>query len=257
MNLLSNAVKFTPKGGTIRLACDVTYGDNTVTHSYTISDTGIGMSEDFQNRMFLPFEQEQTDAGLREGTGLGLYICKSLVDLLGGSISCRSKLGEGTEFRIILTYAMATGEQIALLNSTTTTYEDRLFYGKNILLAEDTKINAEVIIRLLEKKGLHVTLAHDGQEAVDFFIGQGAFHYQAILMDLMMPVKDGLSATAEIRSSGTADAKTIPIIALTADVQAETEDKCFDAGMNTCLTKPIDSERLFQTLAQQIEGAGR
>ena len=257
MNLLSNAVKFTPKGGTIRFACDVTYGDNSVTHSYTISDTGIGMSEDFQNRMFLPFEQEVTDAGLREGTGLGLYICKSLVDLLGGTISCRSKLGEGTEFRIILTYAMATGEQIALLNSTTTTYEDRLFYGKNILLAEDTKINAEVIIRLLEKKGLHVTLAHDGQEAVDFFTEQGAFHYQAILMDLMMPVKDGLTATAEIRSSGTADAKTIPIIALTADVQAETEDKCFDAGMNTCLTKPIDSERLFQTLAQQIEGAGR
>jgi two-component system CheB/CheR fusion protein len=92
---------------------------------------------------------------------------------------------------------------------------------------------------------------------VDFFIEQGAFHYQAILMDLMMPVKDGLAAAAEIRSSGTADAKTIPIIALTADVQAETEDKCFDAGMNTCLTKPIDSERLFQALAQQIEGAGR
>ena len=252
MNLLSNAVKFTPKGGTIRLSCDITYGDNLVTHTYTIADTGIGMSDDFQSRMFLPFEQEQTDAGLREGTGLGLYICKNLVDLLGGSISCRSKVGEGTEFRIILTYALATGEQIALLNSNAHTYEDNLFKGKNVLLAEDTKINAEVIIRLLEKKGIHVDLAHDGQEAVNLFNAYGAYHYQAVLMDLMMPVKNGLAASTEIRTSDSEDAKTIPIIALTADVQSETESKCFDAGMTTCLSKPIDPKRLFTTLAQQF-----
>ncbi len=257
MNLLSNAVKFTPSGGTIRLSCDVTYGDNATTHTYTISDTGIGMSDDFQNRMFLPFEQEQTDAGLREGTGLGLYICKSLVDLLGGSISCRSKIGEGTEFRIILTYALATADQIALLGSGSAPYEDRVFHGKNVLLAEDTRINAEVIMRILEKKGINVTLAHNGQEAVDLFIESGAFHFQAILMDLMMPTKSGLAAAQEIRTCGTADAGSIPIIALTADVQAETESRCLAAGMTTYLTKPIDSERMFAVLAQEMERAAR
>ena len=248
MNLLSNAVKFTPTGGTIRLEVHARYTDTDVEHTYIISDTGKGISSEFQSRMFMPFEQESDDEGPREGTGLGLYICKSLTELLGGTISCRSMLGQGTEFRVVLTYPLATNEQIALNQRRNLPYSDKTLSGKCVLLAEDTRINAEVIIKMLDRKGIHVELARDGQEAVELFRKQGPYHYQAILMDIMMPVKNGLEAAREIRNTGSIDAKTIPIIALTADVQAETESRCLDAGMNAYLCKPIDPDRLFDAL---------
>ena len=253
VNLLSNSVKFTPKGGSVRFETFVKYTETETIHTYIVSDTGRGISELFQKRMFLPFEQETETDGLREGTGLGLYICKNLVDLLGGSISCRSRVGSGTEFTVVLRYRLATDEQVRLYKQSANTYEDSILLGKNILLAEDNKINAEVILRLLGTKGIHAELARDGQEAVDLYSSHGPYHFQAILMDLMMPVKNGYSAAAEIRRMPEADAGTIPIIALTADTMGEVEKRCTEAGMNAVLTKPVNPEQLFATLAEQIE----
>ena len=252
LNLLSNAVKFTPQGGKVEFDTIVTYSEDQAHHTYVIRDTGRGMSEDFQQRMFMAFEQENGDQ-IREGTGLGLYICRNLVELLGGTISCESTIGKGTAFTVTLSYNLATEEQIRLANHRTRTYEDQVLFGKNVLLAEDNQTNAEVIMRILASKGVRSELVRDGQEAVEMFRMQGEYHYQAILMDIMMPVKNGLQAARDIRSLMTADAKTIPIIALTADVLEETEERCADAGMTSYLSKPIEPEKLLSTLATELE----
>ena len=252
MNLLSNAVKFTPEGGTVRFDTFVKYTEDQAQHTYVIKDTGRGMSEEFQRRMFLPFEQESGEE-IREGTGLGLYICRNLVELLGGTISCDSLVGRGTTFTVVMNYSLATEEQIRLSNRRTRTYEDQILFGKNVLLAEDNQTNAEVIMRILASKGVRSELVRDGQEAVEMFRMQGEYHYQAILMDIMMPVKNGLQAARDIRALMTADAQSIPIIALTADVLEETEERCADAGMTSYLSKPIEPERLLSTLAAELE----
>ena len=252
LNLLSNAVKFTPEGGKVIFDTIVTYSEDEARHTYVIRDTGRGMSEDFQQRMFMAFEQENGDQ-IREGTGLGLYICRNLVELLGGSISCESTVGKGTAFTVTLSYSLATEEQIQLANHRMRTYEDQILFGKNVLLAEDNQTNADVIMRILASKGVRSELVRDGQEAVEMFRMQGEYYYQAILMDIMMPVKNGLQAARDIRALMTADAKTIPIIALTADVLEETEERCAEAGMTSYLSKPIDPEKLLSTLATELE----
>ncbi len=190
LNLLSNSIKYTPKGGRVIFTTDVTYTDSSSVHTYTIRDTGIGISDEFQKKMFLPFEQDRdSDDPYQEGTGLGLYICKNLVELMGGTISCTSHVGAGTEFKVVLTYPLATDEQISLHTHQSEKYEDHILYGKTVLLAEDNTINAEVIIKLLKTKGIHAEVARDGQEAIDMFKNRDPYHYQAIFMDLMMPVK--------------------------------------------------------------------
>jgi two-component system CheB/CheR fusion protein len=253
MNLLSNSLKFTPEGGTIFLDAKVRYKGNRSYHTYVVKDNGIGISESFQQRMFLPFEQENADGEYHDGTGLGLYIVKNLVELMGGTIECQSLLGHGTTFTVNLSYELATDEQIQLQTHRTGTFEDQVLYGKNVLLAEDNQINAEVIIKILSTKGIHAELASDGQEAVDLFRMQGAYHYQAILMDLMMPVLNGLDAAAKIRATDSPDAATIPIIALTADVTEDLEERCQEAGINRAVGKPIDSAKLFAQLAEEFQ----
>jgi two-component system CheB/CheR fusion protein len=128
-----------------------------------------------------------------------------------------------------------------------------VLYGKNVLVAEDNQINAEVILKILSTKGIHAELASDGQEAVNLFSMQGAYHYQAILMDLMMPVLNGIEATRQIRRLNSQDAATIPIFALTADVTEDLEDRCRDAGIDGAIGKPINTEQLFQTLTDAFE----
>ncbi|MGI6118115.1 MAG: chemotaxis protein CheB [Bilifractor sp.] len=253
MNLLSNSLKFTPEGGSVLLDATMHYEDGRALHTYVVKDNGVGISETFQKRMFLPFEQENTDGGYHEGTGLGLYIVKSLVELLGGTIECESVMGRGTTFTVRLSYELATDEQVQLQTHRTGTFEDQVLYGKNILLAEDNQINAEVIIKLLGTKGIHAELASDGQEAVDLFRMQGPYHYQAILMDLMMPVLGGLEAAQEIRSLNKPDAESIPIIALTADVTEDLEERCQKAGINYAVSKPIEPAKLFSRLAEEFE----
>ncbi|WP_051656555.1 chemotaxis protein CheB [Butyrivibrio sp. AE3004] len=254
LNILSNSIKFTPNGGDIFFTANITYTDTDAIHTYIIRDTGIGISEAFQKKMFLPFEQyRESDDIYREGSGLGLFICKSLIELMGGTITCTSEPGKGTEFVVILSYPIATDEQIALHTQRSEKYEDHILYGKNVLLAEDNTINAEVIIKLLKRKGIHAEVARDGQEAVDMFKNRGPYHYQAILMDLMMPVKSGLDASKDIRSINTPDAVTIPIIALTADIANDVTHRCELAGMDKVLEKPIDQDKLFSYLASVIQ----
>ena len=254
INLLSNAIKFSNPGGTVDFVTGVSYKNGKARHVYTITDNGLGISEEFRRKMFLPFEQENREnVSLRDGQGLGLYICKNLVDMLQGTITCESVKGKGTTFTVVLEYDLASEEQIRLQRRKAATYEDSILYGKNVLVAEDNEINAEVIMNLLENRGVHSELARDGREAVEMFCNNGAYHYQAILMDLMMPLLDGQQAARAIRESNTADAGSIPIIALTADAYDDLEDKCFGAGMDGYLRKPIDTEELFRVLAKEFD----
>ena len=254
INLLTNAIKFSKQGGTVDFVTNVSYKNGKAKHVYTITDNGMGISEDFRKKMFLPFEQENREnVALRDGQGLGLYICKNLVDMLQGTINCESVKGKGTTFTVVLEYELASEEQIRLQRKKATTYEDSVLYGKNVLVAEDNSINAEVIMKLLENRGVHSELARDGREAVEMFRNNGAYHYQAILMDLMMPLLDGQEAARAIRDSRTADAGRIPIIALTADAYDDLEEKCLSAGMDGYLRKPIDTDELFRMLAREFD----
>lgn len=253
MNLVSNSIKYTPKGGKILLETRVAYHDGKAEHTYIVRDTGIGISESFQQKMFLPFEQDLSGGEHQEGTGLGLYICKQLTELMGGTITCSSSAGKGTEFVVTISYNLATEEQIALQTHRTQTYEDQVLYGKNVLLAEDNLLNAEVIIKILGTKGIHVELACDGQEAVDLFASHRPYHYQAVLMDLMMPTRNGDEAAGMIRKLAAPDAEKVPIIALTADVTESAKERCQKAGIDYCITKPLDSAMLFHILADEFQ----
>lgn len=254
INLLSNAVKFSNPGGTVDFVTGVSYKNGKARHVYTITDNGLGISEEFRKKMFLPFEQENREnIALRDGQGLGLYICKNLVDMMQGTITCESVKGRGTTFTVVLEYDLASEEQIRLQRRKAATYEGSVLYGKNVLVAEDNSINAEVIMKLLENRGVHSELARDGREAVEMFCKKGPYHYQAILMDLMMPLLDGQQAARAIRDSGMADARRIPIIALTADAYDDLEEKCLSAGMDAYLRKPIDTEELFRMLAREFD----
>ncbi len=253
MNLLTNAVKFTEPGGEVRFRVDVTYTEEKARHVYTISDTGRGISEAFQSRMYMPFEQEYSENAIpQEGTGLGLFICRSLVSLLGGTITCDSRPGAGTVFTVTLEYDLATEKQIRMQGIRGASYEERVLYGKTVLIAEDNNINAEVITKILESRGIHTERAVDGQDAVDMYRRRGAYYYQAILMDLMMPGMNGMEAAREIRATASEDAALIPIFALTADTDEDAEKKCLEAGMNGRLKKPIDTEELFRALAREF-----
>ncbi|MBQ9632000.1 MAG: response regulator, partial [Lachnospiraceae bacterium] len=252
MNLLSNSVRFTPEGGKVSLLVSVRYVEGRAEYLYMVRDNGIGISEDFQEKMFLPFEQYNDSPEYSDGSGLGLYICKNLIELMGGTISCWSKVGEGTEFTVKMSYPLASDEQISVHAHQSENFEDQVLYGKNVLVVEDNNINAEVIIELLNTKGIHSEWARDGREAVDIFESRGEYHFQAILMDLMMPVMNGMDATREIRSLPMKDAQTVPIIALTADATSDAQERINKAGMNYFLTKPIDHEKLFSFLSQEF-----
>ena len=253
LNVLSNAVKYTPAGGSIFFDTYITETEERSFHRYVIRDTGRGISQTFQKSMFKPFTQEADEACQQEGTGLGLYICENLLNLLGGTISCKSELGEGSEFTIELAYDVATQEQVHFHRQHALSFEDHVLYGRTVLVVEDNTLNAEVVTRILESKGIHSELALDGKSAVELFQAKGASHYQAVLMDVMMPVMDGIAAAEAIRKCGTADAETIPIIALTADVTDETKEKCYNAGMTALLLKPIEPDKLFNLLANVFE----
>ncbi|MBP3900315.1 MAG: response regulator, partial [Blautia sp.] len=253
LNLISNSIKFTPEGGKVSLIVNVKYDENRVRHEYHVIDNGIGISESFQRKMYLPFEQDPSVGESNEGAGLGLYIARNLVELMGGNIAYRRRESGGTEFIVTLNYDLATDEQISLRPHRAETYEDQVLYGKNVLLAEDNHIIAEVIMKILNTKGIHAELATDGQDALELFRSHGPYHYQAILMDLMMPVKDGIETAAAIRGLETVDARSVTIIALTGDVTDGVERRCKDAGMNYCIGKPVDPGKLFNCLVEGFQ----
>lgn len=252
VNLLSNAVKFTDDGGTITFSMGTRPGadDKHIYIWYTISDTGCGMSEEYLPHVFEEFSQEENGARTQyKGSGLGMPITKQYVDLMSGTIEVKSKKGEGTTFSIELpveVLAEGTAQNHAAQYSSAVDLN-----GKQVLLAEDNDLNAEIAIIQLEEIGLKVTRAVDGREAVELFAGSPANTYDVILMDIMMPQMNGYEAAKAIRKlDGRSDGRTIPIIALTANAFTEDIQKSLDSGMDAHIAKPLDVEKLIQTIAQ-------
>jgi len=254
-NLLSNAVKFTPEGGTIELHIDSHIdGNGKLACTTSVSDNGIGMTDEFQRRLFEPFTQEnRIDAARDQGSGLGLSIVKRIVDQLGGSIEVSSAPGSGSTFSIPLSFDYISEAKAARAAEHTGTPTESL-RGKRMLLCEDHPLNAEIAQHLLESKGALVTVAEDGQRGVDAFEAAPIGYYDAVLMDVRMPVMDGLTATRVIRRLNRPDAATVPIIAMTANAYDEDVKGCLAAGMDAHLAKPVDPDMLYACLNEQFSG---
>ena len=247
LNIYSNCIKYNKPGGKIcsRVDC-LSSGSDTVTYRWTISDTGIGMSPDFLSRIFDPFTQEHSDArSVYQGTGLGMPIVKSLVEQMHGTIEIHSQEGVGTTFLITLPFQPAPDSA-----PRSPVAQAPGIRGYKLLLAEDNELNADIARVLLEDAGASVTVVADGKQALDRFRQDPPGTYDALLMDMMMPVMDGLSATRAIRALDRPDAKTIPIIATTANAFTDDAEKCLRAGMNAHLPKPLQMQSVIETLVR-------
>ena len=259
INLLSNAIKFTPRGGNVEMVIEVLWTENKVSHDLiTIKDTGIGMSREFLNNgIFKPFSQEYNSVTAKtSGTGLGLSISKQLVELMGGDISVKSEPGAGTTFWVRLDFEEVEEEIVEQSTEAYTeqkAHMERILKGKVILLAEDHPLNAELTIRLLEKMECEVVWAKNGLECVELFEASLKNHFDVILMDIRMPLMDGLEATRKIRAMDRRDARTTPIIAMTANAYEDDMRQSAEAGMNAHLAKPVDPKTMFHTIVKYIE----
>lgn len=249
LNVYGNCIKYNKVGGSVTTLCRIVgERDGIVTYRWVIRDTGIGMSRAFLAHIFDPFAQEHTDArSVYHGTGLGMAIVKSLIDKMGGSIEVSSREGEGSEFVITLPFEIA--EELPEPQQAAWETEKADVRGLRILLAEDNALNAEIVKKLLADRGAKVEVASDGRQALEAFESHKPGTYAAILMDVMMPNMDGLDATRAIRALDRADAKVVPIIAMTANAFEEDARKCMEAGMNAHLPKPIRIERLVAVIA--------
>lgn len=277
MNLLSNAEKFTPSGGRVDFIMEMVSKDATrIRNRFIIRDTGIGMSEEFLSKIYEPFAQEnRIPSDSTMGTGLGLAIVKKLVDLMGGTIEVKSKIDEGTEITLYMDFLLAERPEHVKDNNTEineknaveekqgitenakeetsnaeegATNEETPLEGIHMLLCEDHPLNAKIAIHMLKNMGISVTWAENGQLGVELFEKSPVNTFDGILMDIRMPVMDGLEAARTIRSLNREDAQTIPIIAMTANAFAEDVEASFAAGMNEHLAKPVEPQKLFDTL---------
>ncbi len=248
INLLSNAIKFTPKGGTIHLEAwqeSSSLGEHYVQNHFRICDTGIGMSDEFLKTMYESFSREDNKVRKIEGTGLGLTITKSLLDMMDGTISVESVEGKGTNFYISIHTSKVDLESI----QKTIHGIPYDLKGMNILMAEDNDFNYDIAQVLLTENGFNIERAENGKAVVDKYISQPD-NWDLILMDLRMPILNGYEATEQIREfeATRSNSPSIPILALSADVFAEDIDKCNQSGMNGHIAKPIDIHELLQTL---------
>lgn len=251
MNLASNAVKYNKENGAIFVgAREISSTENTVEYEFLCQDTGIGMSEEFQKHLFEPFTQENADARTKyAGTGLGMAITKELVDLLGGTIEVESKTGEGTKFLVHLTF------EIDPCPKEERDIEEQKEYsveGLKVLLVEDNDLNMEVAEYLLKERGMIITKAWNGQEAVNLFSKAKSGEYDLILMDIMMPVMGGWEATRRIRGMEREDAKHIPIIAMTANAFQDDIEHSKKAGMNGHVVKPLNMDELTMKISKIV-----
>ena len=252
MNILSNAVKYTPNGGHIRLEIDeLTHTEHYTKYRFVVQDDGIGMSEEFQKTLFEPFTREEKSGTNKvQGTGLGMAITKSSVDLMGGTIHVDSTTGKGTRFEVVLEFPIDAEADTVQETQVPPEEEETAspLSGMKFLCAEDNAINAEILEMLLEANGASCTICANGQEIVDAFASVKPGDYDMILMDVQMPVMDGLEATRRIRSSENPLGKTIPILAMTANAFLEDMQKSREAGMDEHLSKPVDISALEQTV---------
>ena len=248
VNIISNAIKYTNPGGDIfvsarELSCDGEY----VKFEFIVSDTGIGMREEFAEHIFEPFTQEHAEnRSSYQGTGLGMSIVKNLINKMKGTITLETKQGEGSTFTITLPVKLDT----VCFEETETEEEETSIEGMKILLVEDNDLNLEVAQYILEDAGAEIIVARNGLESVELFEQSESDSFDVILMDVMMPVMDGLTATKRIRKLKRKDARTVPVIAMTANVFNEDIIAAKEAGMNEHIAKPLDFDKLIHTLAK-------
>ncbi len=271
INILGNAVKFTPRGGKVSFVVEEgPRFDGKAVLKLVFSDTGIGMSKEFLPRIFDTFSQEDASNTSKYGsTGLGMPITKNIVELMNGKIEVASEKGKGTTFTVTLTLGEVSGQEAVVEDKAPDSHvtpavadgEDAktdILKGRRILLAEDVEVNAEIMMMMLGARDMEVDLAENGQRAIEMFASHDQWHYAAILMDIRMPVMDGLEATRHIREMEREDARTLPIIALTANAFEEDVQRSMQAGMNAHLSKPVEADALFGTLERLLaEGAIR
>lgn len=250
INLLDNSIKYNKHGGSVTFSSKTKPLDNgRALFCFSVSDTGIGMTPKFLKHIYEPFAQEGNDARSKfQGTGMGMPIVKSLIELMGGTIEISSEVGVGSTLNVQIPLDIDKDPQAR--ERADEQADSCSLAGMNVLLAEDNELNAEIAQALLESKGIVVTRAADGNEAVDLYVGRPAGSFDAILMDIMMPDMDGYEATRAIRLSEKVDAADIPIIALTANAFAEDAKAAHDAGMNAHLSKPLDFNKLKNILAR-------
>ena len=261
VNFVSNAIKFTPEGGDVSVSFrEMRASDNVASYVIRVHDTGKGMDPRFVSRIFKPFEQEDRSIARRYGgTGLGMPIANGLVELMGGQIVVETELGKGSDFMAYIPFEKANSEQVAYLEQRGETLElfkesgSRLveysFDGRRFLLAEDNEINATITVEMLKMRGAMVDVANDGPVVVDMFEKAASGTYDAILMDIQMPTYNGWEAARRIRALATLEAANIPIIALSANNNAEDARASRAAGMNGHVGKPIDFDELKAQLA--------
>ena len=252
MNILSNAVKYTPTGGHIRFEVDeLPRNEHYARYRFVVQDDGIGMSEAYQKTLFDPFTREERSGTNKvQGTGLGMAITKNIVDLMGGSINVESTTGKGTRFEVVLEFPVdAEADTVPEAQVLPEEEEETSpLSGMKFLCAEDNAINAEILEMLLEANGASCTICSNGQEIVDAFASVKPGEYDMILMDVQMPVMDGLEATRRIRSGENPLGRTIPILAMTANAFLEDMQKSKEAGMDEHLSKPVDISALEQVV---------
>lgn len=259
MNLLSNAVKFTPEGGMVALKVQELDQKhmNYASYRFTVSDTGIGMSPEFLKVIFNPFERAQDmTVNKAEGTGLGMPITKNLVAAMGGQITVESKSNQGSVFKVELELPMQEAGQIERTPDNRLSAEVFDFTGRRFLLAEDNLINREIAVENLRGFGAEVEPVENGQQALELFVQSVPGYYDAVLLDIQMPVMDGHETARQIRKSAHPQAKSIAILAMTANAFEEDINAAMEAGMNAHISKPIDMELLNRTLGRYVNENG-
>ena len=258
MNLITNAIKYNKPNGSVLVSCRETgFKEGRASFRFVCADTGIGMDEQFVKIMYEPFSQEKRFHGkMSEGVGLGLSIVKKLVESAGGTISVDSKKGEGTSFTVDLSFE-TLDEENKLAPDLPSEPDGKKLAGCNVLVAEDNELNFEIVEFILKVEGANVIAATDGKQAVDIFAKSEEGSIDVILMDVMMPVMDGLTAVREIRTLSRVDATTVPIIAMTANAFADDVENAREAGMDAHVAKPIDGKKLVDCMLRLIKNKYR
>ena len=255
VNILNNAVKFTPEGGTVTFTLRERKSERKgyAYYDFIIEDTGIGMSEEFIGHIFEQFAREQTSTVSHTlGTGLGMSITKSLVDLMGGDIRVQSKIGKGTVLTVTLEFMLTTEDTVYGNTAEQNAHTNTNLSGRRVLLVEDNELNMEIAAAMLKSAGIEVETANDGSEALDMVKIHPAGYYDLVLMDIQMPMMNGYEATRAIRSLDDPNKARIPVIAMTANAFDEDRKAAFSAGMNAHIAKPLDSKTVIRVIAGQI-----